>query len=180
MDTCTLIIIRFSNDPTRHFGFRHGCGRLLLGGMFRGASYSWGLGRRVKPRSNRWTQCGQKWRDISKGVLFGTETGAIVGGLSGGTLSKFGLLNPADSVVLPSLSTLNAFVAATASSGAILGAGKGATEAYAGGRGNFESINSWGCTKGNNGINYISFHNLWRDFTFLAIFGWRDAKNSLF
>ncbi|GJL68217.1 MAG: hypothetical protein NPIRA06_08520 [Nitrospirales bacterium] len=78
--------------------------------------------------------------DISKGVLFGTATGAIVGGLSGGTLDKFGLLNPAGGVIFPSLGTLDAFAAGTAISGTILGAGKGATEAYAGGRGNFRSI----------------------------------------
>ena len=78
--------------------------------------------------------------DISKGVLFGTATGAVVGGLSGGTLSKFGLLNPAGGVIFPSLGTLDTFVAGTAVSGAIFGAGKGATEAYAGGRGNFRSI----------------------------------------
>ncbi len=78
--------------------------------------------------------------DISKGVLFGTATGAVVGGLSGGTLDKFGLLNPAGGVIFPSLGNLDTFVAGTTISGAIFGVGKGATEAYAGGRGNFRSI----------------------------------------
>ena len=56
------------------------------------------------------------------------------------TQDKFGLLNSAGSVILPSFGTSGPFVAGTAVSGALLGAGKGATEAYAGGRGNFKSI----------------------------------------
>ncbi len=78
--------------------------------------------------------------DISKGVLFGTVTGAV-GGLSGGTLNNFGVIDPFTGVVnLPSLETFGTFVTGTTISGAFLGAGKGATESYAGGRGNLASI----------------------------------------
>ncbi|MCA9463715.1 MAG: RHS repeat-associated core domain-containing protein [Nitrospira sp.] len=80
--------------------------------------------------------------DISKGVLFGTATGAIVGGISGGVLDTFKLIDPATGVFRPltSFGSSGPFVTGTAISGGILGAGQGATEAYAGGTGNLQAI----------------------------------------
>ena len=79
--------------------------------------------------------------DISKGVLFGTATGAVVGAISGGTLDKFGVIERTTGLVnLPTLGMSGPFVTGTAISGGILSAGQGATEAYAGGTGNLHAI----------------------------------------
>ncbi|MGD9850204.1 MAG: RHS repeat-associated core domain-containing protein [Nitrospirales bacterium] len=110
--------------------------------------------------------------DISKGVLFGTVTGAVVGGLSGGTLAKFNVINPATGVVnLPSLGTFDTFVTGTTVSGAFLGAGKGATESYAGGRGSLASIIRGASGTALREAAFAPFTNLGSGFISEKIFG---------